>query len=158
LFKDKSGHGCSGFRPVMAQALYNLFSTNQDLFLCAWQVDNYLWTHAGVVGRWYKDFVDREIASSDINLAGTLNRLFDAYYPPLFHVSQLRGGRNKDGGVFWADSMETLQDPLPGYHQITGHTKTGNGIVTYSSKDNLTSVTYADCLETTTEFYKLKIR
>jgi Calcineurin-like phosphoesterase len=157
LFKDKPGHGCSGFRAGMAKALFNLFSSNHDLFLCAWQVDNYLWTHAGIVGRWYKNFVEGEIVPSDINLAGTINKLFDAYYLPLFHVSNIRGGRNKDGGIFWADSMETIQDPLPGYHQIAGHTKTGNGIITYSSEDNLTSVTYTDCLETTTEFYKLKI-
>ncbi len=156
LFLDKQGHGCSGFRPGMAKDLHDLYTKNSDLFLTAWQIGKYIWTHAGIVWAWYEYYIKKE-EPLDATLSDTLNRLFREYNPPLFHVGPLRGGIHRHGGVFWADLRETLYDPLPRYHQIFGHTKTGNGIRSYISENKSTSVTCTDCLETKTEFYKLTL-
>jgi hypothetical protein len=43
------------------------------------------------------------------------------------------------------------------YHQVVGHSKTYDGIVVANHYGNDTSVTYTDCLETVTEFFKLEI-
>ena len=157
LFRGKSPHACSGFRYPMLNALADLFDKNRTLFRTAWQVENYLWTHAGIVQQWFKSFIEEQVRTDDQNLAVTLNRLFDAYYLPLFNVSSARGGWQKDSGPFWADRSETLRDPLLNYHQVVGHTKTGNGILRYFSEDSEISVTYTDCLESEDEFFELQI-
>lgn len=157
LYHERPGHSCSGFRRTMAKQLNEVFTGSRELFLPAWQVDNYLWTHAGITNGWFKAFLEKELKPSDENLAATLNRLFDAYFMPLFHVSRIRGGIHPLAGIFWADSMELLHDPLPQFHQIAGHTKTRNGVLSIFSGDRNTSVTLADCLETKTEFYKLDL-
>jgi hypothetical protein len=110
-----------------------------------------------VVNRWYRNYLHKETEASDVNLAFTLNRLFKSYYLPLFHVSSLRGGIHEDGGIFWAHSTEMSEDPLTGYHQVVGHTKTGNGIISVKNPAPGTSVTYVDCLETRSEFLELDL-
>jgi hypothetical protein len=156
-FNGLSRHGCSGFRRRMLPILFNTFQTEKENFQIAFQVENYLWTHAGVVQRWYDQFIKNQILPGDENLAFTLNRLFLSYYLPLFHVSELRGGYDNDGGIFWAHLTETRDDPLHGYHQIVGHTKTGEGILTGKIKEGDTSVTFVDCLESRVEFYELNL-
>lgn len=141
----------------MAKQLNEVFTGSCDLFSAAWQAGNHLWTHAGITHGWYNAFLQKEKLPADENLAATLNRLFNAYFLPLFHVSPFRGGIHRFAGIFWADSRELLNDPLPKYHQITGHTKTGNGVLTLFSKDRSTSITLADCLETKTEFHPLEL-
>jgi hypothetical protein len=156
-FNGERPHLCSGFRRRMLPVLQQLFYREAGLFQAAFQVDNYLWTHAGVVNRWYQNYPEPEIQPSDVNLAFTLNRLFSSYYLPLFHVSPVRGGLDNDGGIFWAHSTETSEDPLPGFHQIIGHTKTHKGIMSQKLPLPDTSVTYVDCLETRIEFHELHI-
>jgi hypothetical protein len=156
-FNGEGRHLCSGFRRRMLTILHRLFSDESKLFQAAFQIDNYLWTHAGVVQRWYNEFLNSQILEGDINLAATLNRLFTEYYLPLFHVSSLRGGLNDDGGIFWAHLTETLEDPLPGFHQFAGHTKTGSGILQVKSGKPDTSITFVDCLETKQAFLKLNL-
>lgn len=150
-------HYCSGFRKNMLPALFSIFTSNRKLFQPAWQVGNYLWTHAGVVHQWFSDFIKQQIIPSDSNLACTFNRLFNEYYPPLFHVGVIRGGFDQDGGIFWAHNAETMDDPLAGFHQIVGHTKTRTGILVSNHYGNDTSITYVDCLDTSVEFHKLEL-
>jgi hypothetical protein len=148
-------HYCSGFRMSMLSQLFSIFTSNHGLFQAAFQVGNHLWTHAGVVQRWYDTYIQEQVLSTDENLAYTLNRLFREYYQPLFHASAIRGGLYQDGGIFWAHSVETSDDPLKGYHQIVGHTKTRAGIIVTGNPLKDTSVTYTDCLDTSVEFYQL---
>ncbi|HNS17528.1 MAG TPA: metallophosphoesterase [Bacteroidales bacterium] len=155
------GHGrhyCSGFKMSMLSALYSLFTSNRNLFQAASQVGNHLWTHAGVVQRWYDTYIQEQVKPTDENLAYTFNRLFREYFQPLFHVSALRGGLYEDGGIFWAHRAETSDDPMHGYHQIVGHTKTRSGIMVTGDPSGETSVTYVDCLDTNVEFYQLDLR
>jgi hypothetical protein len=154
-YEGKRLHLCSGFDDEMLPMLFPVFNNEKSSFQAAFQVGNYLWTHAGVVNRWYNKFIKEEVLPSDKDLAFTLNRLFEEYYLPLFHISSIRGGINDDGGIFWAHSSETQDDPLDGYCQIVGHTKTRNGIVESDNLRKDTSVTYVDCLKTTVEFHKL---
>jgi len=156
-YNGVSRHGCTGFRRRMLLVLFDIFHTEKENFQAAYQIGNNLWTHAGVIHRWFDQYIKNQILPGDENLASTLNRLFFTYYLPLFHVSELRGGLQEDGGIFWAHSTETGADPLTGYLQIVGHTKTGAGIITSKSGKPDTSVTYVDCLESKTEFYKLDL-
>jgi hypothetical protein len=148
-------HLCSGFRQKMLRQLQSVFNTKKHLFQAAFQIGNYLWSHAGVVKRWHKNHIISQILPEDENLAFTLNRLFSDYYLPLFHVSSYRGGNNKDGGIFWADISETTVDPLPGYHQIIGHTRVPRCIHLPITRLEGTSVTYVDTLESGIDYYKL---
>lgn len=150
-------HYSSGFRKAMLSDLFSIFTANRALFQASYQVKNYLWTHAGVVQRWFDTYIKDQVIPTDDNLSATLNRLFDAYYEPLFHSSVIRGGVYEDGGIFWAHSRETVEDPLRGYHQVVGHSRTYGGIVTARPFGAGTSVTYIDCLETDLEFYRLKV-
>jgi predicted MPP superfamily phosphohydrolase len=150
-------HYCSGFRKTMLPDLFSLFTANKKLFRAAFQVKNYVWTHAGIVQRWFDTYIKDEILSTDKDLAATLNRLFDAYYEPLFHASAIRGGLYEDGGIFWAHSTESFEDPLKGYHQVVGHSKTREGIVVANHYGKDASVTYVDCLDNRVEFYNLEI-
>lgn len=150
-------HYCSGFRANLLPTFYKLFTSNRDLFQAAFQVRNYLWTHAGVVNNWYLHALHDQVRIEDLNLAAALNRLIKEYYEPLFNVSSIRGGLNHDGGIFWADKSETMKDPLHGYHQIIGHTHARMiETVRFDELEN-TSVTYVDCLDYSIEFLELDI-
>ena len=63
----------------------------------------------------------------------------------------------EEGGIFWADKYEIEDDPLMGYHQIVGHNKTRNGVLVSNHFGADTSVTWVDCLDSCTEFFKLEI-
>jgi predicted MPP superfamily phosphohydrolase len=150
-------HYCSGFKRSMLSQLFTIFTSNREIFQAAFQVRDHLWTHAGVVQRWYDTYIHDQVLPADENLACTLNRLFRSYYLPLYHASALRGGLYEDGGIFWAHRDETSDDPLRGYHQVVGHTRTRSGIRVTGDPLRDTSVMYVDCLETSVEFYKLSI-
>lgn len=157
FFGGHSRHYCTGFRHLLLPVFYNLFTSNRECFQAAFQHENYLWTHAGVNKSWFESNVRKEILTKDMNLAGTLNRLFDQHYEPLFDISLYRGGHNTHGGIFWSHNSETLSDPLSGYHQVIGHTRT-TGIQKHSfdSVEN-TSVTCVDCLHTESTFHELEL-
>jgi predicted MPP superfamily phosphohydrolase len=150
-------HYCSGFRPGMLSRLFAFYTHYRALFQAAYQAGNNLWTHAGVTQKYYNNCIEPEILPEDENLAATLNRLFDQYYEPLYYAGTARGGLHEHGGIFWADARETVEDPLIGYHQVVGHTKTRKGIVRADHYGNDTSVTFVDCLASSPEFLKLEI-
>lgn len=157
FFGGHHRHYCSGFRKSMLPELYSVFTSNRHQFTAAFQVQNYVWTHAGIVGKWFETYIKNEIQADDTNLADTLNRLFGLYYLPLFHVSAFRGGMYEYGGIFWADMTEIASNPLKGYHQVIGHSRTRAGIFTFTYEDPSTTVTCTDCLETAPEMYSLEI-
>lgn len=141
-------HRCSGVRPDMLWDVADLFIRNRKLFQVAYQYENYIWSHAGIHIGWYKNFIENKIEPGDINLADTINRLFEINYKPLFNVSWLRGGVSREGGIFWADKRETCRKPLPGYHQIVGHSPVSDikTITVKYKKRPHASITYVDCL------------
>ena len=155
LFSYQGGHGCSGYRTQMYTQLHDIFQSNKELFQTAFQIKNYLWTHAGVHKGWYKNRFSKIIHNSNNTLAEQLNELLYRNAECLFDVGYARGGYQTIGGPFWLDKIH-LNKPLEGYHQITGHSK-----VKYIRTDKFekdTSVTFTDCLDTIESFYKLEIK
>jgi len=151
-------HKCSGYRTSMYLRLNTLLNEKRDLFQLAFQIKNYLWTHAGVHRGWYADNIERqtyvirkgqecewlEIDKSG-TIADTLNFCFEAQHQPIYDCSFYRSGRAKVGGPLWADFIETYRKPILNYHQIIGHTRRSQ-IDTYTNYKGDTSTTYVDCM------------
>lgn len=134
-------HGCSGYRPEAYFDLHELFRNNRKLFQLGFQIDNYLWTHAGIHRGWY----EYEFPYESKNIADDLNQAFLENNKSIFNVGYMRGGMNNVGGPLWADLSETSKKPIMGYHQIVGHTRLKEIKKIELNED--TSVTYIDCLE-----------
>jgi predicted MPP superfamily phosphohydrolase len=142
-------HRCTGFRPEAFWDLKDMFRRNMRLFDVAFQIDNYIWTHAGIHAGWYEYKIEKYIEIGDENLAYTLNRLFWTNHEMIFDNDIHRGGRQKYAGILWADKVLLITKPLKGYHQIFGHTAI-DSIKHYNKKnlshlDENTSITNIDC-------------
>lgn len=158
-FLGESMHLCTGYRPEVRHDLHQIFKTNKHLFQAVFQIDKYLWTHAGLhKGWWEYRFKKGSKYEGKITLEEQLNAAFEVHDNCLFDVGHRRGGYHDVGGIFWADKLDTYTNPLPGYHQIIGHTHVP-GISHYDMPEENTSVTYIDCLEFTDipEFYELTL-
>ncbi|MDR1517062.1 MAG: hypothetical protein LBS52_03015, partial [Dysgonamonadaceae bacterium] len=89
---------------------------NLPLFQNAYQIDNIVFTHAGIVHKWFvEDFggsVNRNIAAQLNNPANRRQR----------NALRQVGDRYTDtvGGIFMAGVRE-LYEPLQGFTQIVGH-------------------------------------
>lgn len=153
---------CSGFRESMFPILNQTLQIEKDLFQYAFQIKNYIWTHAGINKSWYEKFVkayqnlnypfDDLTIADQINAAAKTNLVTDA----LNVVGASRGGWSQFGGPLWADRREFNYGValLDGYHQIVGHSKVPE-IKTniYEGK----SITFVDCLDSVDKFYELEI-
>jgi len=140
--------GCTGFRPEIYAFAHELFMEKKHLFQMAFQIDNYIWTHAGISKGWYeynKAMIDDYAQKFETkNLAETLNLIMQTKDNEILHqVGELRGGYLEHGGITWADRKETMHRYLPGYHQIVGHTP-----IDFITKfgDEHGSITYIDVL------------
>lgn len=148
-------HRCSGFRPEMLASLYPLFNENRQLFQVAYQIKNYIWTHAGISNAWFDMYSDRLLdRGEDETLADRLNDISNTNQNWMLHeVGERRGGMRYDvGGITWADRFETISNYLEGFHQIVGHTPIDK-ITTVGDKDS--SITYIDTAGK--QFYELEV-
>jgi predicted phosphodiesterase len=112
-------YGCSGYRPEMHFDLYDLFNNNKDLFQACYQIDNNIFSHAGITQDW---FDNRFHGLTHKPIDEQINEAFKRKYEPLFDVGIRRGGGHPTGGIFWADKYDLTNDPLKDYNQIIGHT------------------------------------
>ena len=117
----------SGFSVAGHAVLHPIFRENAACFRLAYQHDtpdgqHYLWTHAGVSNAWLEAVPPFDAPVPVATLADALNLMSEAgrLRPHLLTVGGARGGQGA-GGPLWADAQE-LTHPLPGYHQIVGHT------------------------------------
>lgn len=153
---------CSGFRERAQPELSALFMKYDKLFQIAYQQNDFLFTHAGITGKWLTHFFEKTgqplaPPTPEINLAGLLNEIHwqsDNVQEVLFDAGPARGGQHAFGGPVWADRSETKTDYLPGFHQIVGHTPVSD-FVTTGNKTG--SITYTDVLQTKTAFYEVII-
>lgn len=143
----------TGFRPEMHYDLYEIFNENKELFQISYQIQNYIWTHAGIHDGYYKFILlsklKKNISEDELknkNVADILNFCFDIKFPNIFDCGFYRGGRSRIGGPLWCDFLELYKKPLSGYHHIVGHSFRKE-IKTYTYyKDKDTSTTFIDCL------------
>jgi predicted phosphodiesterase len=140
---EYEGHGCSGFRPTAYFDLHELFTRNKDKFQVAFQLDKFIWTHAGLHKGWY----EFEFPFQSERIADDLNGALKQNVRSLFDCSFHRGGFKRAGGPFWADKQETSKKPIEGYHQIIGHTATDSIKVMKHPKSNVYQLFYVDALE-----------
>ncbi len=159
---------CSGYKGVM-QYDYE-YQFRRGNFQIAYQIENYLWTHAGVSEAWFNlKNVKQYFSELDTNLtiAEHLNEL--VYCPiklehvygnsrdEVFSVGVKRGGWSPAGGPLWADKSETKKFILQGYHQIIGHTPVDHiDRFLYDSNENNGSITYIDTCSR--EFHQLNLK
>jgi hypothetical protein len=131
---------CTRFNYALAPEISEIFRTNYHLFKFAHQIDNCLFTHAGVIHSWFVDDFKGDLTK---NIADQLNNPTPEQLKPLFQCGFFRGGEvNKVGGIFWADIHELL-DPLQGYTQIVGHNRVDD---IRDFTDNGGRIIFCDCL------------
>ena len=150
---------CSGFRTLYKKTLIDIFLTNKDLFQVAYQVKNYLFTHAGVSQSWYKEHLHFFTKDKTKSVGDVLNEMYFEHkaYDILFQTGILRGGESLCGGIVWADKKETLGNLILGFHQIVGHSRVLK--IEHIDGDVLeTSITYIDVLRTSDMFYEIEIK
>lgn len=144
---NKKDKAITGFRPEAHFDLYDVFNENRDLFQVAFQLENYLWTHAGVHEGWYK-FVfkkyTKDIDITNMTIADQLNEAFLYKLECLFDCDWYRGGTKRVGGPLWLSKEYSSKKPLKGYHQFVGHTATEDFKTFKFGND--TSITYCDVL------------
>ncbi len=146
----------SGFNEKLVVPINSLYNYNKYLFKVAWQKDNILVTHAGVLQKYYDLFLKEFHKNfSNFNIALFLNTLWEKKSGLLMKIGKSRGGYDNQGGIFWADMQELLEDPLQGYIQIVGHTpikdiidtNTNQNVFIYKENWNeKTRLIFIDCL------------
>ena len=145
-------HGCSGFRSSMYEGLHQILNDNKNLFIVSYQIDNYIWSHAGISEHWYKKFL--QIAHPDLegNLSQKINDTFNSSKEWIIcQVGESRGGLRGDwGGPLWADAAETMLSPMQNFIQIVGHTP-------QPYIKTIGNYTYIDVLQHSTVGYILEI-
>lgn len=141
-------YGCSGYRPEYHLTLNEIYLKEQDLFQAAYQVKNYLFTHAGVSEAWYTQVykMSKQVEEEGYtDMADLINKEFKYRNRSLFAVGFSRGGMYAKSGPFWADKSETILNHTVGLHQIVGHTSLKE--IEKHSADSESSITYCDVLQ-----------
>ena len=150
---------CSRYDRENASAFRALFNINKHLFQYAYQVENHLFTHAGISNGWFDLFSDNlktlGLNEDKSNLADVLNIMGNDKLGNriLNSVGYIRGGDCNSGGITWADYSETQRDFLIGMHQYVGHSKV-KSIHTEIMDKVEGSITYCDVLATPNENMK----
>lgn len=118
---------CSGYRAAYALTLHEIFTKHKTLFQFAFQIENYIWTHAGINDWWYDKFynmlIELDIDTNPDLLADNINMLYNSSkFSILNTVGAIRGGLDY-GDILWSDKDENLMLPVRlSLHQIVGHT------------------------------------
>ena len=130
----------SRFDFLIAKEASALFRENIHLFVYAYQVDNCIFTHAGISEEWFLyDFK----GDATKNIAEQLNNPTPEQELSLCRCGEARGGEpGAFGGIFWADVSE-LYEPLPGYTQVVGHNRV-NDVCDHANNGG--RIIFCDCL------------
>lgn len=136
---------CSGYRQSMYLALNDLFTSHMWLFDIVYELNWYLFSHAGITPKWleWNNKVIDEYISDWYKWDYTfLNDIFRHTHDKniITQCSYYRGWTNPFWGPLWADKEETLAYPLEWFKQIVWHTKVKE-IETHEH------IIYVDCLE-----------
>jgi predicted MPP superfamily phosphohydrolase len=157
-YSEFPNYMCSGFNEKHQPEYSKLFDDNRDQFVVAYQVANYLFTHAGVTNRYMSHYFPNEYAkvvSKEISPAILFNDIDKTDRQYLLHtIGSARGGYDFAGGITWADISESEDDALEGYHQVVGHNRVRDFL---RLGNDSTSITYIDVLHTRERFLEVNI-
>lgn len=133
---------CTRYNIQLAEIAGLLFNYNYNLFQYAYQVNNIIFTHAGISNQWFECDFKGDIKR---NIAEQLNNPTDEQLVKMFQIGATRGGDpDMNGGIFWADYSE-LSDPLHGFTQVVGHNRVPYVMEFEYANDN--KILFCDCLE-----------
>ena len=155
LYLNDGNYRCSGFREDIAYTLYDILYLNQKLFLNSYQIDDTIFTHAGIQDNWFKERFKGDALQLEYSVAEQLNMpLNERQIDALHQVGNLRGGMRGDiGGIFWCDKTE-LKKPLQGFMQVVGHTHVSEPMkYTYKGAE----VWFTDCHRNNIKFLTLEL-
>ena len=144
---------CPGYRPEIGIDLREIYKLNSSLFQYAYQIKDFIFTHAGIQNNW---FINEFKGLLFENIADQLNNPKNQnQFLSIHDVGFRRGGWKDAGGIVWCDKNE-LKKPLKNYNQIVGHTQTEQMIEFNFTSDKLNknkknSVYFCDCLNKLTE-------
>ncbi|HPT21127.1 MAG TPA: metallophosphoesterase [Bacteroidales bacterium] len=116
-------HYCSGYRPEMHYDFYDIFHSNEHLFQLSFQINDYIWTHAGVNAKWFDQRFGPFAEEHNYihSVSELLNLAFTERYEAIFDVGYRRGGNYEVGGPLWCDTTELRKYPFKEFNQIAGH-------------------------------------
>lgn len=131
----------SRYNPAIAKKAASLLSGNDGLFQYACEERGAVFTHAGIIHKWFTDDFRGDLSQP---IAAQLNQPKGSQMEALFSLGYPRGGMRGDrGGIFWADDTE-LRDPLHGVKQVAGHNRVTNIKTCTGDDDN--EITFCDSL------------
>lgn len=149
---------CTRYDYSLRPFLSKIYLSNLHLFQVAHQIDNNLWTHAGVTKKWLKKyesiFKEYGLKKDYSNLADILNELlYTEHRDILWEISPYRGASwDNVGGPLWADAQESCLSVLPNMKQFVGHTSLiKKEHVKRNNGDGEGEVTYCDILSETVD-------
>lgn len=137
-FNDIIGFSCR-YNDRYSRLIMKIFFTHIKLFQYAFQMDKYIFTHAGISQSWFTDDFKGDINK---NIADQLNNPTPQQEKALYLCGKSRGGSAKRGGIFWA-GINDLYEPLQGYIQVVGHNRVEE-VSNYTYKDG--QIIFCDCL------------
>lgn len=129
--------------------IIDMFRINKNLFEFSYQVDNYLFIHAGISNSWFEEYkytFDKfELKDDFSNLSIVLNEIGkNTDYLGIYDkISYYRGGYDLNGSPIWADKRELISNYLTGFNQIVGHNKVQD-FEYYNNDDS--SIIFCDCI------------
>jgi hypothetical protein len=144
-FNSNNPFLCSGYNVESHLHLHPIFKEYSKFFNSAYQVKNYIFTHAGIQDYWFKNNFEGDVTK---NIAEQLNNPeTKSQHEALHQVGYRRGGMRFDvGGIYWCDKEE-LKKPLEGFNQVVGHTPVKHVIC---QTNETSKVWFTDCLERST--------
>ena len=107
----------------------------------AYYANGFVVTHAGICNNLYEVFESEIKKITPVKLVKHINTIFKKaviasdYSHPIFNISNLRGGDNLYGGIFWEDLRALIRNygKVP-FKQILGHTRLSDNFRTKEGK------------------------
>lgn len=145
---------------------YHMFmKDNRHVYQFAHQIDNYVFTHAGISANWFiKHYNKLKIWANhtglDIDNFKTLATLINCVsetcdFSILFNRGKDAGGDHIYSGPLFADKQELVASPLKNIRQVVGHSK--QHCISTHYVDKKTSITFTDCLSVKDHFLIINI-
>jgi len=159
---------CSRFDNRNYKNLNDLYTKHENLFKISYQINNILFTHAGVNKNWYdkhnETLIKHGLNNDNSNLADTLNNIWKSDdYVILLELSKHRmyyyfKELNYCGGPLWCDARDMFNNQLENMIQYVGHNQSRKQLKIQLNENIDNSYFYLlDTIGTTGEFFEIDI-